>query len=92
MRHIGDSLKRTMDKSSDTERGELMQYFMQHLNRDRAKDGFPPMTMGRIGKMFEQIPTKDLYYLQSVCSKAPNFSKKFWWELKPKDEEKQKRK
>ena len=35
------------------------------------------------GKMLEKIPTKDLYYLKSVCDRAENFSKKFWYELNP---------
>jgi hypothetical protein len=37
-----------------------------------------------MGKILEGIPTKDLYYLQSICGKARNFSKKFWWEVDPK--------
>jgi len=42
-----------------------------------------------MGKMLQKIPTKDLYYLKKVCEESKNFSKKFWWEIKPrKDEEK----
>lgn len=88
MRHIKDSLKRTMTKSKETERGELMQYFRQKLNMERNKDGYPVITMARMGKILEKIPTKDLYYLKRVCDDAKNFSKKFWWELKPHDEDK----
>jgi hypothetical protein len=86
MKHIGDNLKRVMNKSKETERGELMDYFRQKLNMDRVKDGYPPLSMGRMGKMLEKIPTKDLYYLKRVCDDAKNFSKKFWWELKPKED------
>lgn len=67
-----------------TERGELMRFFCRHLNFARAKDGLLPISMPRMGKILEGIPTDDLYYLQSVCSKAKNFSKKFWWEIDPK--------
>jgi len=84
MRHIGENLKRSMETSKDTERGEMMQYFRQRLNVDRAKDGYPLLTMARMGKILEKIPTKDLYYLKRVCEDAKNFSKKFWWELDPK--------
>ena len=87
MKHIKDNLKRSMNPSKETERGELMAYFRQRLNRDRGKDGYPAITMGRMGKMLEKIPTKDLYYLKRVCDDAKNFSKKFWWELKPKNDE-----
>ena len=92
MKHIKESLKRTMTKSKETERGELMQYFRQRLNLERNKDGYPIITMARMGKLLEKIPSKDLYYLKRVCDDAKNFSKKFWWELKPKDEDKPNRK
>lgn len=67
-----------------TERGELMRFFLRHLNHSRANDGLSPMTMAHLGTILEKIPTQDLYYLKSVCSQAKNFGKKFWWELDPK--------
>lgn len=70
-------------RKRQTERGELMRFFLRHLNHSRAHDGLPPMTMAHLGTTLEKIPTKDLYYLKSVCSQAKNFSKKFWWELDP---------
>lgn len=66
-----------------TERGELMRFFLRHLNVARKQDGLLPMTMAHLGTVLEQIPTKDLYYLKSVCSQAKHFSKRFWWELDP---------
>jgi len=84
MKHIGTHLKRRMAKARVTERGELMEYFCEKLNKSRIRDGLPAISMGRMGKMLEKIPTKDLYYLKRVCDDAGNFSKKFWWELKPK--------
>ena len=71
-------------RARQTERGELMRFFTRHLNLARARDGHEPITMARMGKILEGIPTADLYYLQSVCTKAKNFSKKFWWEVDPK--------
>lgn len=71
-------------KNRLTERGELMRFFCRHLNLTRAKDGYQPITMARMGAILEGIPTADLYYLQKVCTKAKNFSKKFWWEVDPK--------
>lgn len=73
-----------------TERGELMHYFMQELNRARMRDGLAPLTMARMGKLLQLIPTKDLYYLKSVCDHAKDFSKKFWWEINPKNHPKKK--
>ncbi len=71
-------------KNRKTERGELMRFFQRHLNYARKQDGLEPISMSRMGYILEQIPTNDLYYLQSVCSRAKNFSKKFWWEIDPK--------
>jgi len=85
MQHISIHIKRAMSKGRETERGELMRYFCERINSGRLRDGLAPLSMGRMGKTLERIPTKDLYYLKSVCDKAENFSKKFWWELKPQD-------
>lgn len=76
-------------KDKITERGELMEYFRDKLNPGRLKDGFPALTLPRMAKVLQLIPTKDLYYLKSVCEKAPDFSKKFWWEVNPKNHTKE---
>lgn len=82
-RHMGGSApERKKDKA--TERGELMKYFADRLNTTRRRDGLPPITMGRMGRLLVAIPTNDLYYLKSVCDQAKDFSKKFWWEIDPK--------
>ena len=83
MKHIGAHLKRTMSKARITERGELMEYFCEKLNKSRAGDGLRLITMGRMGKMLEKIPTKDLYYMKRVCDDAEHFSMKFWYLLNP---------
>ena len=87
MKHIGAHLKRSAVKIRITERGELMRYFCKRLNIDRARDGLEQISMARMGKTLEGIPTKDLYYLKRVCDDAKHFSKKFWWEVDPKKHE-----
>lgn len=77
--------QKSQKKDRATERGELMQYFMERLNRTRAKDGYAPLSLPRMGRVLQGIPTKDLYYLKSVCEQAKDFSKKFWWEINPKN-------
>jgi hypothetical protein len=72
-------------KHRTTERGDLMTFFMDRLNAARVRDGLGKLTMPRMGRILEKIPTKDLYYLQTVCMQAKDFSKKFWWEIKPKN-------
>lgn len=91
MEHIKAHMSgRGPESKSDraTERGEMMKYFMERLNTGRVRDGLPPLTMPRMGRLLVAIPTQDLYYLKSVCDGAKDFSKKFWWEIKPKPEDK----
>jgi hypothetical protein len=85
MDHISSHIQRFTRKEKVTERGELLRYFMDKLNASRVRDGLPKLTMPRMGKTLEKIPTKDLYYLKSVCDQAKDFSKKFWWEINPKN-------
>jgi len=88
MEHIGSRIQKAGgEPDRRTERGELMKYFMERVNAARVADGFRAMTMGHMGKLLQKIPTKDLYYLKSVCDSAKNFSKKFWWEINPKKHE-----
>ena len=84
MKHIGILLKKSAEDARRTERGELMRYFCERINPGRVQDGLSPVSMGRMGKLLQKIPTKDLYYLKRVCDDAGNFSKKFWWEINPK--------
>jgi len=84
--HIGKHISGKVETKRDraTERGELMRYFMERLNVTRKRDGIPPLTMARMGRLLVAIPTQDLYYLKSICDQAKDFSKKFWWEINPK--------
>ena len=89
MEHIGAHLNNAPRKRDRaTERGELMRYFQTELNIARRRDHLPMLSMPRMGKILELIPTKDLYYLKSVCDQAAargqEFSKRFWWEIDPK--------
>ena len=88
MQHIGTHMQQPSARSKKdkvTERGELMQYFLEKLNKARVRDGLAPMTMGRMARLCMAMKTHDLYYLQSICDKASDFSKKFWWEINPKN-------
>ncbi|HVZ75905.1 MAG TPA: hypothetical protein VG934_01380 [Candidatus Paceibacterota bacterium] len=84
MDHIKLHLVEKRGRDRATERGEMLRYFMLKLNAARVRDGWPPLTLPRMGRILQAIPTKDLYYLKSVCDNAKDFSKKFWWEVNPK--------
>ena len=90
MEHIGkhmETLSARSKKEKATERGEMMKFFMERLNPGRVRDGYAPLTLARMGRLLVAIPTKDLYYLKSVCEQSKDFSKKFWWEINPKKHE-----
>ena len=90
MEHIGKhmaALSARSKKEKATERGEMMKYFMERLNPGRVRDGYAPLSLPRMGRLLVAIPTKDLYYLKSVCEQSKDFSKKFWWEINPKKHE-----
>ena len=91
MEHIGKHMEQLSARSKAeraTERGEMMKYFMERLNPGRVRDDYPPLSLPRMGRLLVAIPTKDLYYLKSVCEQSKDFSKKFWWEINPKKHEK----
>ncbi len=93
MKHIGVHISDKVEKKEKaTERGELMEYFRDKLNRTRVRDGWPALSLSRMGRILQAIPTKDLYYLKSVCDQATDFSKKFWWEVNPKKHPEDKKK
>lgn len=73
-----------LEKTRDTERGEMMKYFMDKLNPPRAAKGMRPLTYPRMGVLLQGIKTKDLYYLRRICDDSKNFGARFWYELNPK--------
>lgn len=81
-------LKRFEQKKRITERGELMTYFCKKLNEGRKEKGLKEMNIKRVAFLLTAIPTKDLYYIQSVCDDWENEGKPwgalFWKLLKTK--------
>lgn len=84
---------KAVEKSHATERGELLTSFMEKININRISNKFKPVTIARIGQLVAHIPTKDLYYLKSICEDSGNrsknyhasYSKTFYWSLKTND-------
>lgn len=83
-------------KSNKTERGELLVQFLEIINMSRTCNKYKPITIARVGMLVSHIPTKDLYYLLSVCKDAgtrakrydEGFAKMFYWSIKVQDEKK----
>lgn len=71
-------------KSRKTERGDLIQFFVDRLNEDR-KPPYKPLTVKIVAvKLGHLKKLDDLYFLKSYCSQAKNFSSCFWGSLKVK--------
>ncbi len=72
-----------------TERGEIYDTILSHLNPSRIKDGYRPFTHARLGHLLTGIPTKDLYALLSKCDDAEHrgfpWGAIFWKEIRPND-------
>lgn len=82
MKHISSLIDKSKLEQKDahlTERGEIFRKFLDTLNPSRKKMGLRPLSFSRVAKIFEGVPTSDLYYVDSVCTKADNYSKMFWW-------------
>lgn len=68
------------------ERGELLKYFCQKLGKSQREIGF-------VAFKVTGIPTRDLYYIKSICDQYENEGKGAWGKcfygcLKPTSPEK----
>lgn len=78
--------------SRETERENLVQYFVDELNISR-RGKLALLTPGRMRKVFEGLEKKDLYYMKSQFedrlrrNSRDSASKYFWWSLKPQNRE-----
>ncbi len=70
-----------------TERGQLFDTILSHLNPPRARKKLPPLTHGRLAYLLTGIPTADIYALVSKCNDAERrgfpWSAVFWKEIRP---------
>ncbi|MER0170329.1 MAG: hypothetical protein DU489_06945 [Nitrosomonas sp.] len=68
-----------------SQRGEMLDKFLEKLNLARKGDGYKLLTHSRLSKMLSHIPTEDLhaFYRQCETAKIP-FGAFFYWSLKVK--------
>lgn len=74
-------------KGRRSERGDLLEYFMQKINTQRIKDGYAPIKVSYIAFRVGHLKRlEDLYYLQSICNDAEKrggiWSKVFFGSIK----------
>lgn len=74
-------------RNRQTERQELSDRILSRLNPGRVREGYKPLTYGRLAYLLTGIPTKDLYSLISKCDDAERrgfpWSAIFWKEIRP---------
>jgi hypothetical protein len=57
-------------KAAASERGEIFDTILSRINPNRVRQGYKPLTHGRLAYLLTGIPTKDLYALVSKCDDA----------------------
>lgn len=72
--------------SRRTERGDLIDGFLEKLNPSRIENGYKPLRFALLSKMFSErrMDKHQIYAFYKDCERAKNFSSYFWWALKPK--------
>jgi hypothetical protein len=72
-----------------TERGDLYDTILTRLNPARVRDGYRPLTYGRLGYLLEGVKTGDLYALLSKMNDAERRGVApgaiFWSEIRPNE-------
>lgn len=67
----------TTTKTTKTERGELLIYFMNVMNPLRKSAGYKEWDIKRTGYMLSVYNTHDLYCLKTKCEQSKNFGSTF---------------
>jgi hypothetical protein len=66
-------------KSRRSERGDLLEYFTNTINKQRIGTKYKQLSISYIGNLLSVYSTGDLYVLKDKCSNAKNFSACFFY-------------
>lgn len=79
--------KPTPKKGRRSERGDLLDYFTQEINKERIGTKFKPVQVRYVALKVSHLRLFDLYYLRSICDdskkRTGKFSVCFFGSLKP---------
>lgn len=84
MNPISTNLKLPAKTKISNERQYVLSMFVEEINKARQSTKYKPLPPSAIAVKLSHIKTKELYEFYSVCKDANCFSKKFWFELKPR--------
>jgi hypothetical protein len=88
MKEIGNIIKNfeVSRKKANSERAELIQWFVDELNEERKKTKYPDVIPAQIAVKLSHLKTKDLYTFKSQCQDRLRtgypLGKYFWGVLK----------
>ena len=83
MQKINFDNYQTKKSNIKSDRALIISEFLTKINEDRGK--YPPVTVGRLAKMFAGVSTHDLRVFYHDCEYASNFSSYFWFKSNPKN-------
>lgn len=69
-----------------SERGDLINLFLETLNPPRIEHGLKLLNPAFLSMKFSSIKlsTPDMYRFYKDCQRSNNFSRYFWWSMKPR--------
>lgn len=100
MEHAGTLFRIPEKPMRSNERGELLEWFTEQINRGRTDGKYPKMTIPRMAKILQGQDTHTLHYMRSVMrdyEQNPPMKdgkrldgyvraiKWFWWSLEAKE-------
>ena len=69
-------------KRGGSQRGEMIDRFLEKLNPPRRASGYKELTPAGLNRLISHIPTEQLYPFFRDCERARNFSKYFFWSIR----------
>ena len=74
---------KVVEKNRGSQRGDMLDRFLERVNQSREAAGYKPLSIKRLAMMLAHIPTEDLYAFYQMCEKSDlPFTAKFHYELK----------
>lgn len=71
-------------KTKRTERGDLIDFFLERMNSERKKDGRKLYSKSSMAYFLSVYTTEGLYHLRMKCDRAKNFGATFNYYVFPK--------
>lgn len=83
---LGNYELKISKKDRRTERGDLIDQFLNQLNPQREMMGMRPLSPAFLSMKFSmaRMTVSQLYQFYKDCERAYNFSAYFWYAMRPK--------